>query len=127
MVPLLKIYHRIIDNKNRFLLFDYESDLSYVYTTDRLYPVRLYMEPECYNDITEGTISTYARKNKYDECAILYIDSDTNNKVVESSQICNNMHSEISNMINGLELFSNRYMDTLSVYKKLSDIIKLTS
>lgn len=127
MVPLLKIYRRIVDNKNRFILFDYDSNLSYVYETERLYPVKLYMEPEKYSDIKESTVSSYARKNKYDECAILYIDSDTNNKVVESPQDCSDIYSEISGMIYGLELFSNRYIDTLSIYQKLSDVIKFHS
>lgn len=127
MVPLLKIYRRIVDNKNRFILFDYDSNLSYVYETERLYPVKLYIEPNKYSDIKESTISSYARKNKYDECSTLYINSDTNNKVVESSQDCPDIYYEISNMIYGLELFSNRYIDTLSIYQKLSDMMKFHS
>lgn len=73
--PILTIYYKLTRNDDgnvvsKFIIFDEELELSFVYSSDKQLPAKMYIEP-IKGQLVRDTINTYIQKNGYQKALVL--------------------------------------------------------
>lgn len=73
--PILTIYYKLTRNDDgnvvsKFIIFDEELELPFVYSSDKQLPAKMYIEP-IKGQLVRDTINTYIQKNGYQKALVL--------------------------------------------------------
>lgn len=122
---LLNIYiKKMDDGSRRYIIFDHESWIPYLYDTTRKFVLRIYMEPDEFCVINSNTIDSYASKNLYKKAFTLCID-DRFKLHLENHHNTNNIIELKTDMmyITDHALFGSYDKNVINMVRKIANII----
>lgn len=90
--PILTIYHKLTRNDDgtvvtKFIIFDEELDLPFIYSSEKRIPGKLYLEP-IKGKLVRETMDTYIQKNGYQKALVMKQLDSGENELVDCNVIC---------------------------------------